>query len=79
MLISMFKGECKHCDEEFVIATGSPDVCNRCQNVITLVGNLPIAIIEKLLSAAAGPNWGRGSFKITWQDDTATPKRTRRR
>lgn len=79
MLHSFFKGHCKHCDEDFEIRTGSSDVCNRCATVVGFVGNLPIAIIEKLLTAAAGPNWGKGEFKVTWQHESATAEKPRRR
>lgn len=79
MLHSLFKGRCKHCDEDFQVATGSVDVCNRCASVMSALRNLPISIIEKLLTAVAGPSWGNGEFKVTWQHESATAEKPRSR
>lgn len=64
-MISMFKAKCKHCSDEFVIATGSADECNRCASIIGLMRPLSIHEIEKLLNACL-TTVATGHWKIKW-------------
>lgn len=61
----MFKAKCKWCGDEFVIATGSADECNRCRTIMTLVAPLSIHEIEKLLNAVLERN-ATGRWQIKW-------------
>lgn len=66
-LVSFFTEKCKWCDDEFRVATGSADECNRCRTIMTLMAPLSIHEIEKLLNAV-NTSKAPGRWQIRWTD-----------
>lgn len=65
-LVSFFTARCKWCDDDFEIRTGSADECNRCRTIMTLVANLSVYDLEKLLNEV-NKSKAEGRWRIRWE------------